>query len=52
MIMPEFLKEHPAVEKVYYPSLLSHGTSSTIQKIMDSHFGPVTTFKLKSSIEC
>jgi methionine-gamma-lyase len=51
MMMAEFLEGHPAVEKVYYPGLESHGTYEIAKKMMSSHFGSVITFELKGTIE-
>jgi methionine-gamma-lyase len=51
MMMAEFLEGHPAVEKVYYPGLPSHGTYDVARKMMDTHYGSVITFELKGSID-
>jgi methionine-gamma-lyase len=51
MMMAEFLEGHPAVEKVYYPGLESHGTYNIAKKMLDSHFGSVITFELKGTLE-
>jgi methionine-gamma-lyase len=51
MQIAEFLEGHPAVEKVYFPGLPSHGTYDVATRMMNTHFGSVITFELKGSIE-
>jgi cystathionine beta-lyase/cystathionine gamma-synthase len=43
-----FLEKHPAVEKVYYPGLLTHPTHAIAQKLFgDRGFGGMITFDVK-----
>ncbi|OHT00567.1 Chain A, Methionine Gamma-Lyase [Tritrichomonas foetus] len=50
MIMAEFLENHPAVEKVYYPGLESHHNHDVAARQMDT-FGSMITFELKGGLE-
>jgi methionine-gamma-lyase len=51
MAIAEFLEGHPAVEKVYFPGLESHGTHSVARKMLENHFGSVITFELRATID-
>jgi cystathionine beta-lyase len=46
----EFLETHPAVDKVFYPGLLSH-PNHAIAKKQARGFGGIVSFSLKNDIE-
>lgn len=48
--LAEFLQAHPAVEKVHYPGLESHGNHAVAAKQMKA-FGGMVSFELKGSVE-
>ncbi len=51
MEVAEFLEEHPAVEKVWYPGLESHPQHEVADEIMKNGFGGVISFELKGGFE-
>ena len=50
MKMAEFLKSHPAVDKVYYPGLIDHPGHDIAEKQM-ALYGSMITFELKGGFE-
>ena len=47
----EFLYEHPAVKKVYYPGLPSHETHETAKKQMNGMYTGLLSFELKGGYD-
>lgn len=47
----EYLKNHPKVEKVFYPGLKSHPQFSLAEKQMQNGFGGMVSFTFKSSLK-
>ncbi len=45
----EFLQQHPAIEKIYYPGLVDH-PGHDIAKKQQAHFGAMLSFELKGGI--
>jgi len=45
----EFLKQHPAIEKIHYPGLVEH-PSHELAKKQQHHFGAMLSFELKGGI--
>jgi methionine-gamma-lyase len=50
MKVAKFLKNHPAVERVYYPGLDDHPGHDVAQRQMD-YFGSVLAFELHSGMK-
>lgn len=48
--LADFLQAHPAVERVHYPGLESHGNHAVAAKQMKA-FGGMVSFELKGSVE-
>ena len=46
----EFLKQHPAIQKIYYPGLIDHPGHETAKK-QQSHFGAMVSFELKGGLD-
>jgi cystathionine beta-lyase len=49
-IVAEYLQDHPAVDKVYYPGLASHYNHHIAAK-QQSDFGGIVSFTLKDDVE-
>ncbi len=50
MRVAQFLEQHPAIERVYYPGLLSHPDYATAQRLMTG-FGGVVSFEVAGDKE-
>jgi cystathionine beta-lyase len=50
LIVAEFLEQHPAVEKVFYPGLKTH-PGHTVAKKQSKGFGGIVSFTLKNDTE-
>lgn len=48
--LAEFLNDHPAVERVYYPGLASH-PGHDIAKQQQADFGAMMSFELKGGVD-
>jgi len=51
MQVAEFLKGHPAVEKVYYPGLADHPNHDIAAKQMHGGFGGIVAFEVKGGFD-
>ena len=50
LVVAQYLKNHPAVEKVYFPGLPDHPQHELAKKQM-SHFGAMISFEVKGGVE-
>ena len=48
MAIAQFLEDHPAINKVYYPALASHPQAELVARQMNGMGGGVLSFELKN----